>query len=99
MQNAVRAVEALEAFEQQQQSLQMPALELVILAIKWMRNRVSDLLLLDVFRDRVDVVGGGLKLLVIQGRDAPDEHMHLAAIFGDIAGELFTYDHVAALSN
>jgi hypothetical protein len=56
----VRAVEALKALEKKEQPLEMPALQLVVLAIDRMGDGVGDLLFEEVLRDGVKIAGDAL---------------------------------------
>src|SRR5439155_15032232 len=82
VQRAVRPVKAFETLEQQKQPLQVPALELVVLAIDRVCYRVGDLVLLDEIRDFVNVSRPRLKTIVKRWIDPIDEHVQLAVVLG-----------------
>ncbi len=63
----MRAVKTFETFEQQQESLEMPAFQAIVLPVERMSNAVGDLVLFDELRNAINVAGHRLKLGVLIG--------------------------------
>src|SRR6476646_2798470 len=61
VQAAVRAVQAFESLEQQEQTFEMPAFQLVVLPIDWMSDGVSYRIALDVVSHIVKISRARLK--------------------------------------
>ncbi len=99
MQRAVRAVQTFESLEEQQQPLQVPALELIVLAVDRMRHGMRDLLLIDVLRHGVQIARDALQMRMLRRRDSPHQHVQLAVILRKPARQLFANDHIAPIRN
>ncbi|HEX2970979.1 MAG TPA: hypothetical protein VHP11_01530 [Tepidisphaeraceae bacterium] len=93
----MRTIETFKTLEQQQQPLQMPSLELLVLPIGRMGNRMRQTMRFKILRHAVDVLGQRLKLGMVLAREAPDQNMHLAAIVGEPAGQLFAHQDIGVI--
>jgi hypothetical protein len=97
MQRTVRAVQAFESLEQQDQPLDVPALQLVVLPVDRMRHRVRDALRFDVLGDVVNILRPRLQLRVLLCVDAVDEQVEFAVIFREPDRHLFADQHIVLL--
>ena len=94
VQRAVGAVERFETLEHEHESLDVPALEAVVLAIHGMSHGVGKFPAFDQGGKLVDVIRGGLEGVVIVAGDSPDQQVNLAMIFGEEAGDFLADEDI-----
>ena len=74
----------------------MPQFQQVVLAIHRVGEGMSKIVLFDILSHLIDVLGNRLNGIMVGLRQAPDQNVHLAAVFGEVAGDFLAGEDVGA---